>query len=76
MGMTVVDSSIWIRHIQRHNPVLDVYTRKRLMGRGIGFIDAHLLYSTVSRPGTRLWTLDKRLAALAARFGVEHPRLH
>ncbi|MGI9308587.1 MAG: type II toxin-antitoxin system VapC family toxin [Gammaproteobacteria bacterium] len=37
----------------------------QLMGRGIGYIDAHLLAaSTLSAP-TRLWTLDKRLAAVA-----------
>ena len=47
---------------------------EHLMGRGIGFIDAHLLYSTLRRPGTRLWTHDKRLEGLARRFGVAHPR--
>ena len=44
------------------------------MGRGIGFIDAHLLYSTLRRPGTRLWTQDKNLERLAVEFDVAHPR--
>ena len=44
------------------------------MGGGIGFTDAHLLYSTVHRPETRLWTHDKRLEGLAQRFDVAHPR--
>ena len=57
-----------------HDEVVDWIESEHLMGRGIGFIDAHLLYSTVRRPGTRLWTRDKRLDDLALRFGVAHPR--
>ena len=44
------------------------------MGHGIGFTDARLLYSTVQRPGTRLWTHDKNLERLAVEFDVAHPR--
>ena len=44
------------------------------MGRGIGFIDAHLLYSTLRRPGTSLWTHDKGLERLAIEFDVAHPQ--
>ena len=58
-----------------HDEVVGWIESERLMGRGIGFIDAHLLYSTVRRPGTRLWTHDKRLEGLARRFGVAHPRI-
>jgi len=39
--------------------------KHRLMGMGIGWIDAHLLCSA-KLTGVRLWTLDKRLN-LAAR---------
>ena len=59
-----------------HDDVIDWIESERLMGRGIGFIDAHLLYSTIRRPGTRLWTHDKRLAEIALRFGVAHPQDH
>ena len=59
-----------------HEAVIDWIESERLMGRGIGFTDAHLLYSTVQRPDTQLWTCDKRLAELALRFGVAHPRNH
>lgn len=38
----------------------------RLMGRGIGYIDAHLLAATALSGEARLWTRDKRLAAIAA----------
>jgi len=36
-----------------------------LMGRGIGYIDAHLLASVALTGSTRLWTRDKRLHAVA-----------
>ena len=39
--------------------------QKRLMGRGIGFVDAHLLAAVASTPGSRLWSRDKRLAEIA-----------
>ena len=39
--------------------------RRRLMGRGIGFVDVHLLASAVLAAPARLWTLDRRLAAIA-----------
>ena len=41
-----------------------------LHGRGIGYIDAHLLAATRLTPGARFWTRDKRLAAVAAPLGI------
>ncbi|RMH51987.1 MAG: PIN domain-containing protein [Zetaproteobacteria bacterium] len=41
-----------------------------LMGRGIGYIDIHLLAAVVSGASIRLWTRDKRLHALAESLGV------
>ena len=38
----------------------------RLMGRGIGFIDAHLLAAVSLTPPACLWTRDKRLARIAS----------
>lgn len=50
---------------------------EKLYGLGYGLVDMALLASTLVTPGTELWTLDKRLAELAARFGVAHrPTLH
>jgi len=42
-----------------------------LMGRGIGYVDVHLLASA-RLGGARLWTRDKRLNAVAAELGVAH----
>lgn len=45
--------------------VLAFIERRALMGRGIGYIDAHLLASVTLDRSARLWTRDKRLAAVA-----------
>ena len=57
--------------------VMEFIERERLYGLGCGLVDMSLLASTLITPGAELWTLDKRLAALAGRFGVAHqPMLH
>lgn len=42
-----------------------------LFSRGIGYVDASLLASSLLSPGTRLWTRDKRLARTADDLGIE-----
>lgn len=42
--------------------------RRALVGRGIGYIDVHLLASAVLSGDGRLWTRDRRLAAAAAEL--------
>lgn len=50
--------------------VLFFIERRGLMGKGIGYVDAHLLAS-ISVTGTgRLWTRDKRLDAVAGSIGL------
>jgi predicted nucleic acid-binding protein len=44
--------------------------RDRLYGKGIGYVDAHLLASARITVNCQLWTRDKRLAALADQLGV------
>jgi predicted nucleic acid-binding protein len=39
--------------------------RRELMGRGIGYLDVHLLASVALAGTARLWTRDKRLATVA-----------
>lgn len=41
---------------------------RKLMGKGIGYIDAHLLASVTLTTDARLWTRDKRLAELASQL--------
>lgn len=117
--MILVDTSIWIDHLRRNEPVLvdalehgrvlmhpfvigeiacgclanraevlallaelpgvPVATdaealafldHKVLMGRGIGYIDVHLLAATALAGDAVLWTRDKRLAVIAAEIGL------
>jgi predicted nucleic acid-binding protein len=51
---------------------LDFIERERLFGLGCGWVDILLLASALITPETELWTLDKRLNAMAERFGVMH----
>ena len=52
-----------------HGDVVAFIRDRRLRGRGIGWIDAHLLASSlVGR--LKLWTTDPRLMALASELGV------
>ena len=52
-----------------HHEVLAMIERHRLAGSGIGWIDAHLLASTLLA-GTYLWTLDRPLAQASRKVSV------
>jgi predicted nucleic acid-binding protein len=41
-----------------------------LFGRGIGYIDAHLLAAVQLTAGTKLWTRDRKLLRIAVELGV------
>lgn len=49
---------------------LDFIERRALMGRGIGYIDVHLLASAALDGAARLWTRDRRLAAAAKELDL------
>lgn len=50
--------------------VLHFIENHALFGRGIGYIDAHLLAAVRLSPGAWLWTRDKRLLAESVRLGL------
>ena len=54
-----------------HDDVVAFVRHRRLHGRGIGWIDAHLLASALVGHLT-LWTTDPRLAALATELGIAY----
>jgi predicted nucleic acid-binding protein len=56
--------------------VFDFLERFRLFGRGIGFVDLHLLVSTRLTPMAKLWTRDKRLLAAAEELGISYRSDH
>ena len=53
-----------------HDEVLLFVERRRLMSRGIGWIDAHLLASALLAQSP-LWTHDRRLAEIARTLNLD-----
>ena len=54
-----------------HAEVVEFVRHRKLHGRGIGWVDAHLLASAVVGR-RRLWTADPRLAQAAKELGVAY----
>ena len=55
--------------VATHQEVLRFVEDRKLWGRGIGWIDAHVLVSAIlSRCG--LWTLDARLKRIGSEVGL------
>lgn len=59
--------------LAEHEEVMDLVDRTPLWGRGIGWVDAHLL-ATALLDRLRLWTLDRPLERVADELGVALPR--
>ena len=52
-----------------NNEVLTFIENNKIMGQGIGYIDAAILAATLLS-GTFLWTLDKKLKRIAVKIGI------
>ena len=52
-----------------HDEAMRFIDRHRLMGKGLGFIDVHLMASAVLSD-TSLWTLDEMLKVESSRLGI------
>lgn len=66
--VVVADNDEALGFIERHG----------LYGKGIGFIDVHLLASVALTAGASLWTRDKRLHSVAEELGlaIQDPGAH
>ena len=53
-----------------HLEVLQFIDREALYGRGIGYVDAHLLAAARLTAGSKLWTRDRRLQTVAGQLGL------
>jgi len=49
---------------------LELIDRHKLNSKGIGYVDVHLLASTLLMPEARLWTRDRRLASVASELRI------
>lgn len=58
--------------IANEREVLFFIDKHALMGRGIGYVDVHLLASA-RLAHAWLWTRDKRLHVIATELGLAHP---
>ena len=54
-----------------HEEVMQFIENHRLMARGLGYLDAHLLSSAVLT-SIQLWTLDKKLNRVSLRLGLAY----
>jgi predicted nucleic acid-binding protein len=54
-----------------HDEVLAFIENHRLMGKGLGYVDAHLITSAVLT-GVPLWTMDKKLAQVADTLRIKY----
>ena len=55
--------------VATHEEALHLVSHARLHGKGLGWVDAHLL-AAACLTACRIWTRDKALAAAAAALGV------
>ena len=51
---------------------LEFIEQRALIGRGLGYIDVHLLVATALTGAARLWTRDRRLADVARELELEY----
>ena len=56
-----------VAHTAEVNGLIERHT---LFGRGIGYIDAHLIASTMLTPEAALWTRDRRLRLVAESLKI------
>lgn len=59
-GASVATDAEVLRFIDRH----------ALIGRGVGYVDVHLLAAVKLTAGSQLWTFDKRLNDVAIQMGM------
>jgi len=56
--------------VATHAEVMTLIDRQHLAGVEIGYVDAHLLASTLLSADVRIWTRDRRLLAVAEGLGL------
>lgn len=59
--------------VAKHEEALQLIENRKLMNRGLGYVDVHLLASTVLT-GIPIWTFDKKLDQASAELGVSYKK--
>ncbi len=55
----------------RHSEVITFIEASAIVGKGIGLIDTYLLAAVKLRPGSLLWTRDRKLKAIASDLEID-----
>jgi predicted nucleic acid-binding protein len=55
--------------VAEHDEVMNFIHARKLYGRGVGYVDVHLL-AAAAIEDCRLWTVDKRLSVVANSIGI------
>jgi predicted nucleic acid-binding protein len=63
-------ADLWSFPNVSHAELLELVDQRRLWGRGLSAVDAHLLGAVALVPGGRLWTRDQRLRAACRDLGL------
>lgn len=75
-GLSTREEGLFVRlpsaGVVPHEEVLELVRRRRLVRRGIGWVDAHLLASALTSSAV-LWSVDADLSAVAADLGICWP---
>jgi predicted nucleic acid-binding protein len=58
--------------VATHSEAMLFLERHALSGRGVGWVDVHLLASAALGAETKVWSRDKRLMDAARRTGLRH----
>ena len=54
-----------------HEEALELININKIMGKGLGYVDVHLIASALLT-GLSIWTLDKKLEHIAEIFHLKH----
>jgi predicted nucleic acid-binding protein len=69
---SVLDALLWLPQtvVATDAEIRHFIDRRAPYGRGIGYVDAHLLAAVQLTADARLWTADKRLHVVAETLGL------
>jgi predicted nucleic acid-binding protein len=57
--------------VAEHNEVIDLIENQSLMGKGLGFVDVHLIASALMSR-VNLWTFDRKMNQFVTLLGIAH----
>ncbi len=60
--------------VAEHDEVMRLIDQQQLFGRGVGYVDAHLLAAARLTGNTAFWTHDRRLRLAAQHLGLKTGR--